>query len=462
MGDYDRVLAEVEGAPDQETAARLYEGRLFPLALARVAAQARDAALLVLTVGEQPWSVALSLSATRAPRVLAIHTEQSEHNLDRALDRLPGPRPEVLRKQVDKADSTAVYEAIREGLDALGVPAEDVVVDFTSGTKAMTAGASTFAGFRRLRQVYIASERLGGAAGRLFGRETVHEVDHPLVVLGDPDRTTAEQAFDAGDFALAERVFVELDEARVPGFHFAARARLARAYWSWDTLAFAEAADGLDEVATSLGRAQRRHVPHERLVDQIGRLREQAGHCRTLAAATARDAHPAARPEQANALLRWLLAGARRATSRRLDLAALLTYRALELALQRRLAVHGLDASDFRPPDPEDLLARYNRVAGPKHAVAALPAQVGLAQAWTVLTALGDAPLAAAGVPRDRLFGVIEARNHSVLAHGFRTVSGATVDSLRDVVLAIAARVADADQLPLPHPDDGFDFVRLG
>lgn len=461
MDEHTRALAEVEGAPDRETAARLYAERLFPLALARVAGMGGDAALLVLTVGDQPWSVALSLSATRSPRVLAIHTERSEPNLDRALDLLPGPRPEVLRKRVDKADSTKVYEAIREGLDALGVPAEDVVVDFTSGTKAMTAGASTFAGFRRLRQVYVTSERLAGAADRLFGREEVHRVDHPLVALGDPDREAAEQAFDAGDFALAERVFVELDEARVPAFHFAARARLARAYRSWDTLAFTEAANGLDEVATALSRAQRRHVARERLVEHADRLREQAGHCRTLAAAT-RHARPAAQPEQANALLRWLLAGARRATSRRLDLAALLTYRALELTLQRRLAVHGLDASDFRPPDPADLLARYNRVAGPKHAADELPDKLGLAQAWTVLTALGDAPLGAAAVPRDRLFGVIEARNHSVLAHGFRTVSGTTVDSLRDVVLTIATPVAAADQLPLPNPDDGFDFVRLG
>lgn len=465
--EYSRALAEVEAAPDRETAQRLYQERLFPLALARIQGKGGRASLLVLTVGNQPWSVALSLAATRAPRVLAIHTVESERNLVKALSLLPPElKPEEERRRlVERADSTQVYQAIREALDRIALPLEDVVIDFTSGTKAMTAGASTFAGFRRLRQVYVASEPLQGEAARgLFGRERVHQVDHPLVVLGEPDRLEAERAFQAGNFDLAARLFEELERARVPGFHFAARARLARAYQKWDTLGFAEAAQELGKIVDDLEAAPRSNLRHESLLDQVDRLREQADHCQTLAQAIKdrKDkGSPSAQPKQVNALLRWLLAGARRATPRRLDLAALLTYRALELALQRRLAVHGLDASNFQPNDPEELLERYNGLAGERHTLAKFPDKLGLAQSWFLLLALRDPVIQDADIRDDRLLGVIEARNHSVLAHGFGTVSEKTVNNLREVVVAVARRVVDDDRLPLPDPDDGFDFVRL-
>jgi len=458
----------VESAPDADTARARYRAELFPRSMERLTGAVHGARVLVLTVGAQPYSVALSLAATPAPVVIAIHTVESEASVDQALELLPERlRPPTLRRRiVDSADSTAVYQAVVEA--AKGHVPADVVIDFTSGTKAMTAGASTVAGYLRLRQVYISSRQLQGAGKGLFSHEVLHRVDHPLVVLGDIERQAAERAFDAGDWSLAERLFEELDQARVPGWHFGARATLARSYRAWEDLRFADAAHGLEDVARLLAQASSRFLPDEPLLRAVPRLQGQAAACRTLAAATASAARPQQAPAQVAAIARWLLSASRRAARQRRDLAALLLYRALELSLQRRLATHGLDAGAFELPQGWDggaLLSSYNQLTGPRHGLAEVPEQLALAQAHTMLLVLKDAVVTDidARIPRARLLGLVQARNRSVFAHGYRTLGDGAVQELRAVVLAYVQATVLADGQTIdPERDPDFDFVEVG
>lgn len=467
----EEAIARVEAATSREEAIARYEAEVFPLSLQLVVAQRRRADILVLTVGEQPYSVALSLAFTPADRVIALHTHESERNLDGALQLLPEPlrpAPPVERRPVGRADSTRVYETI---LDAVARnSSRDVVVDFTSGTKAMTAGASTVAGYQGWRQVYIESQLLDKVAhARLHSREVPQTVDHPLVVLGDLERVQAERAFDNGDFGVAAQAFKTLDRARVPHYHYGARARLAVAYRDWTDLRFAEASEGLRAVVDDLRATPARFVDREPLVELADRLAAQAAGTAGLATATRSEAvRPMFDAEQSALVIRWLLAGARREAPRRGDLAALLLYRALEAALQRRLATHGIDAGDVQIPEErkEAFLRAYNRAVGARrHRIEQVPPQLALSTAHTALLALEDAVVVRLHevIPRGKFQGLTTQRNNSVYAHGFQRVDGRSLEEFRDVVLAYARGAFEADGLPCDTASDpAMDFVRLG
>jgi CRISPR-associated protein (Cas_Cas02710) len=194
---YEKGVAALLAAP-VDAAKDIYETQVFARSLARFRAAAQPCDLLVLTAGTQPYSVALSLARAPARSVVLIHTDDSLSHAQRGAE-LAGVDRDLLRfRQVDKADSASVYRHIR---DAIQGDRSGVVIDFTSGTKAMTAAASAAAGYLGVAQVYIESTYLRPG---YFGRELVHVVDHPLVIFGDAKREEAERFYEQGAWAPAE------------------------------------------------------------------------------------------------------------------------------------------------------------------------------------------------------------------------------------------------------------------
>jgi CRISPR-associated protein (TIGR02710 family) len=430
---------------------QVYEGEYLPAALDVMRAHERRTDVLVLPTGTQPYSVALALALHPAAHVVLLHTEDSLRHARRAVDLAGVDRDTVRERPVAKAGSAEVYRAVsdvrRQFPDAV------ITVDITSGTKAMTAGASAVAGHLVLPQSYIETTAW---VGRFGGLEEAHDVPNPLVVFGDARRVEAERAFADGRFEFAAGVFRELGTAAVPGYQWSARERLADAYAAWDRLELGRAARLLGEAATSLRHTVALHAPGDGpLFAARSRIEGQADAARTLNGAFQRTARPAADAQQATLVLRYLLGRARRAPP---DLAALFSYRALELCAQRRLAVHGIDVANPLYPDAEALLVRYNALVPERHHVATLPAKLGLVQGWTLARALPDPVVVRCGTAA---LDHAEKRNASVYAHGFSAlderISTAFLEAVRPVALAVAA----ADDQEFPWPDDLFRPVDL-
>jgi CRISPR-associated protein (TIGR02710 family) len=456
------AASRVKAAAADEAEA-LYRAEYLPATAAYLAARGTSADVLVATVGTQPFSVALSLAYTRAARVYFIHTDESRRRADEALTLAQSPPGDAVYRPVGKADSVAVYREIRQAVE--DNPGRSIIIDFTSGTKAMTAAASTVAGHLRLRQVYIESSKLRDQP-LLFGNEEPHVVDHPLLALGDPQREEAERFFDNGHFETAQRLFADLRRVGVPGYCLDARIALCRGYGYWDALRFVEAGAELEAAVAALRGVSPAHARREQLLSAADQVARQAARARELARATGKDARTPHDPELCNILVRYLLAAARRRERREPDLASLLLYRALELSLQRRLAVNGFDAGNFVPPDDPSLLARFNRLAPSDHKLAVWPAKLALAQCRGVLEALDDEALRSllASVSVAKFNGMLEGRNRSLYAHGFRCLSHedrAFVEFKREALRWVEA-VARADDLATPAEDPDFDFVRLG
>jgi len=450
-----RAADLVREAADGPTAIRIYEEAYFPTAIAWMKTRAEPCDTLVVTVGHQHWSVALSMVRHPATEVVAVCSSSTEAVAIRAGELAGRPAHSIQRRTVHPHRSIEVYREIRAVAERS--KGRKVVVDISSGTKPMTAGASTAAGFFRMPQAYISAQSLRPDT-ELRGLEDVHTLDHPLAVFGDDVRREAEQAHDQGLYEVAARSFDDLDKVRAPDFHDGARAHLSRACGHWRGLRFVAAAEEFDAARSAL-EAARPHLRREPLVGVSGRLGEQSNAALMLARATARDSRTPHHPELAATMMRYLLqlpAWGHGDTG----LTALLAYRALEAALQRRLAIHGLDAD---APDytslPGDLLDRFNAVAGSRYAVQELPSKIACAQAYSLLATLGDA-VVEGGIPAKQFADRTQIRNQSVFTHGYRVIEERDLSGLRDIAGQIVDKTLRADGFERPASDAVFTPIR--
>jgi hypothetical protein len=454
MSSFDDAVAAVRSAPSAAAAQQAYDALYVPAAHARIRQEAEPVDVLVLTAGTQPYSIAISLIRHPAREVIGIVTADARPHFWDGVARAGVDRATVREVEVHKAGAAKVYLAVRDAV-ARAHGRGRVVVNITSGTKAMTAGLSSAAAWLGLPQFYVESEPL---AFRLFGLEVVHRVAHPLEVLGDLQRSRAEDAFNRRAWDEARRLFEDLEDARAPGAHWSARVTLCDACKAWEHLAFADAERGFLTVARRLEQA-RANLDREPLLDLVGSLRTLAASAGSLEAALGGPQRP---PESAAAtatVVRWLVSRARLFMDRQPDLSALLWYRTLEVCGQRRLAVHGVrdDAPDWSlmpdlPAKVEALGVKWDP-----------PDKVSLLAGRVVLRAIED-PVTV-GLLRvaseDRLRNLAKVRNEGPYAHGFRRAAPRDLANLRDLAWRTASATLAADGFALSEPDAAFDLPKF-
>lgn len=463
--EYEAAVAEFESmsATDAATLKSAYEGKVFPLALQRMARKLeahgwcrQPVDLLLLTAGTQPYSIMMSLVMSPARFVGFFHTDESLKNAEEAASQVFGRGASVSNHEyikVGKADPIAVYRAV------LRIWGErnprSVVVDVTSGTKAMTLASSSAAMVIGAKQRYVESSQTRHRGW--FVREEPHELPHPLVVMGDLTRREAEGLFDHGNYDSAARLFNTLHESGAPEFRYAERAAVARAYADADALRFDDAVSQVDRA--TLSRLRNASDTKDPICREAERIRLQISRFDELRRGDV----------SREALLRFFVAYARRRLSQRLfDAAALVHYRTLEMCVAARLASHGVDIDSVTEAalakaagsGADELLRRFNTaVVSERYELQAWPAQMGLVQGWTVLDLLGD-PLTTV-VNSNVLRGQVSMRNRSIFAHGHRPMREGDLERFVKTCELIRTKTAALEGWTLADPDPEFDFVQF-
>jgi CRISPR-associated protein (TIGR02710 family) len=324
-----------------------------------------------------------------------------------------------------------------------------VVVDFTGGTKCMSAALALQAHPWGCRFSYVGgTERTKDAVGVVVsGKEQVLHTQNPWEALGFRAVADAVTLFDQGAYGAAGQL---LEEARRQ-VHDPARKRelatlkaVADAYDAWDRFdhpaagrLLGDAVKGENDLRALFGpeRAERLRGLLERHREWVGRLAASQGPTRELMAD--------------------LLANARRCGARkRFDDGVARLYRVIEALAQLRLG------EDYDIPDtgrvPLERLPEGLRAAKAGQAQEGA-VKLGLQDAYVLLRERGDGlgecfHRRRLGDPKK---SNLQARNGSILAHGFAPVGEKVyVNLLADVLeLARAAGVNEAD---LP------EFPRLG
>jgi CRISPR-associated protein (TIGR02710 family) len=321
-----------------------------------------------------------------------------------------------------------------------------VVVDFTGGTKCMSAALALQAHRWRCLFGYVGgSERTKEGVGIVVsGKEQVLHCHNPWDALGYQAVEDAVILFDQGAFPAAGRLL----ERALRNVENPARKRelqavrtLAEAYEAWERFDHPAAAGKLVELekyANDLHalfgaeKADRLHSELQAHQKHLAALDIKAGPTREL-------------------VLDLLANARRRAAEGRHDDAVARLYRAIEAVAQVRLRQqHAIPETEHVPLDrvPESLRGRWASRAEEGQI------KLGLQEDYALLAELGD-PLGQRFQDlrlHDWQRSPLSSRNQSILAHGFRPVGNKVFEALWRAAL----QLADVEEGQLPA------FPRLG
>jgi len=380
---------------------------------------------MVVTVGtgtrpDVDMSEPLSKSIREAnpDMVVLVFTEGSRETAQRIKERVGGPPPMWLEECLSNGDDIeeafhASVRAIRRLMD-LGLSAEAITADYTSGTKAMTAGLALAAVTLRCGSLrYIAGRRKAGVV--VSGTERF-AVTPPSAVLALLNLSLAEEMIRSLQFDAAQRLcegvnvhlLLEEDRRRKEALLL-----VAQAYGAWDRFQHHKAKD-LFEKAKGLPVPEAFQVGSE-VLQRLRGLGDAAHQGRF-----------------SDDLLAELLANAcRRMLEGRWDDAVGRLYRSAEFLAQKALKErYGQDTGDL---DPSRLPEEARAALGPLQSSPEDKVLLGLEKAYRLLEALGH-PM---GQKFKELRGLLQERNQSLLAHGTRPVKEESARHFLRVLVAL-------------------------
>lgn len=414
--------------------------------------------LLVCTVGGSQKPIVESILHWKPDRVFFVTSAQTRSQVDTVLDAYAEETESPLSpgqydvKVVPDAEDligcvTAIRELERDVTDWATRPGADyaVVVDFTAGTKCMTAALALVSQRWPCRYAYVGGERRTkeGVGVVENGSERVVDSANPWDALGYRAVEDFVVLFDQRAFAAAANTVEEAKKRiddRARKREMSALEHLARAFDAWDRFDHKKGKAHLEDVAKQEN-------------DLCAALGDHSAK-RLKGALPTLKAHIDSLVDTATPSLQHvidLLANAkRRREEGRFDDAVARLYRAIEALAQVALKErHGIESTEKVPLDrlPESLRPQWTSKA--EEGVVML----GLQDAYTLLASLND-PLGEA-FRKQELNGTkspLTARNRSILAHGFDRVGENVFNPLWKAALALA----DMEEAKLPS------FPRLG
>lgn len=404
--------------------------------------------LLIATVGSSPGPLVFTCQQWKPERVRFLPTEQTTGVIDDILNRLANGDFRLLPGQCDRTILQAEnFESCVARLRPLTQEVLDwmsrgngfeVILDFTGGTKCMTAALATVSRSWPCTYSYIGGlERDKAGVGAVIdGRESVHYVSSPWQSLGYQSLENWHHLFNHRQYQAA-RLALEPARNQAPDARkgeFAALLNLTETYELWDRFRHKQALDLLGKVISRRNDLQvrLRHADQLPLEAHLERL------------TTLRDNAPPSRAHLVD-----LIANAeRRGIEFRYDDAVARFYRFFEACAQLRLAEdHGRPETGKLLWDelPTEFRSQL-RVSPRDDGTVAL----GLKNTYNLLAALGD-PL---GPMYDTLHmqEELQIRNDSILAHGWTPIDEKGYQRLRQTTreLADLLSITPADLVVFP------------
>lgn len=404
---------------------------------------------MIVSVGGSPAGQAAALSHHRPELVCFYASNETVENIPevkRAIDYALTADKKLIVE--DPADFFACYQKALECaafLEGSGLSADQILVDFTGGTKVMSAALSLLAVSKGYQMCYVSGtvRDKGGMGQVISGTEQVFEQVNPWDALAIEERKSAALYASAFQFEAAREAYGwAAEKARQPGLrrYLRAMVQTVEGYSAWDRFQHQSAVESMKSGVQEL-QAYIEYAPDEgarRFVRHVGENMSFLNGLRQ----SSRGFSVLCRPYLAD-----LLANARRRASEgKFDDAVARLYRCIEMAEQIALKAYGITTGGVKPDQiPEslrrDYVQRYSsegRIRLPLHAAYLLLRELG--------DQLGEKYLAR----QDELKKVLSSRNDSILAHGRVPVQKKTFESLSELALGFTG--LDESDLPVfPH-----------
>jgi CRISPR-associated protein (TIGR02710 family) len=387
---------------------------------------------MVITVGVGrgiEHAIALSIRNSHPDQIVFLVTEQSAKTLERIEEEakglgitLPPYETELIS---DENDAELAYEAAVSAIRKLGgkgIAPSDITVDYTTGSKPMSAGALYAAIMEGCGEiVYVTGKR--DENGRVISGTERFLTFAPTRLLARRFLTEAVRLFNAWQFTAAKQLIDEFlqpfpkDRVLELFPDLDGLGKLCVAYQAWDAfdhIAAQKAFDGVDR------KTMERWSPD-------GQIARNKGWVNKLVRKLQSD-KPTERLCEELLVDLWANALRRLDEGRFIDAVARL-YRLAELIAQfRLLRQFEIDTSDVEmgkvPENMREKLENYRDERG--------KVKIPLRASYELLEALGDEVGKAWAQPKLR--DALSARNNSIAAHGLEPVTGEVAYKLKEAI----------------------------
>lgn len=224
---------------------------------------------LVLSVGTSYEPMVLNINLLKPERILFLYTEKSEIILNKVVKHC-GLQPNQFSKSlVSETNPLDIYREIKKCY-LEWKKQTNMYIDFTGGTKAMSAAAAMAASIIDVQLVYIGTtDYLADFRKPNPGSEELYFINNPLAVFGDLEIEKAYALFDMYNYAGAVEK-LEILKEDIPDPNIRQQLNfvylLAKCYEAWDALDFVPAYDYLKNLNRQLKRDRSMH-PNFLLMD---------------------------------------------------------------------------------------------------------------------------------------------------------------------------------------------------
>jgi len=394
---------------------------------------------MIVSVGGTPEALIPSLKEYKPAFVCFFSSQQSIDKVPEIKRKLDFRFEDYKVVLDDVNDLLQCYEkalACCDFFERKKVPPEEIVVDYTGGTKVMSAALVLLAVSKGFSLSYVGgTERDKGGLGQVIdGGEQVFAQANPWEVMAIDEIKRLVLLFNRFQFEAAEKQLEDaINKVRKEDLkhYFESLRKLCQGYLLWDRFAHKKAMaplrEGLEELRRYAG------ISGDKAASSLAnKVEENLQFLKDFSANSGNFSQPS----------RWhlldLLANARRRSEEgKYDDAVARLYRSLEFLAQLKLrGEYGIDTGNvdlsrlqqrLKASEVGELRRNYFDHSDGK-------VKLGSKAAYHLLQWLGD-ELGEQYVRCKDIAGVLAARNASILAHGFTPVTKDTFGKLWELVL---------------------------
>ncbi len=426
---------------------------------------------LVVSVGTSYEPIVLNIRLLRPKRILFLHTAETESTLSKIVKYCELEVVEYEKRRVSETSPLDIYQEIKRSYIDWGKPGK-MYIDFTGGTKAMSAAAAMAGAMIDVQLVYVGSnDYLTDFRKPNPGSETLFYIDNPLAIFGDFEIEKALALFERYNYAGAQEKLGELKE-NIPDPSIRQQMNfvylLAKVYEAWDALDFREAFAYIKKLNHQLRRDRMMHdsfllmdcyeylEKQEEILGYLNEIPEMLKKRHNIDIIKSKNIMHAL-------MFTMYQSACIREKQEKYDMATLLFYRLLEMIEQRRMSHYGLYVSQmnyaeirydkkYQPAYGElDAKGQFEYFKGKVKEIKMelfgrtgneyLPEQVSLLEGFIMLMALGDPIIHFQGKRENdklkRIRAMVYLRNNSIFAHGLGPVSYGDYTKFKNIVLEI-------------------------
>jgi CRISPR-associated protein (TIGR02710 family) len=374
-----------------------------------------NAMVITLGIGEGvEHGIVKSIKAHNPNFIFFIATKRSVNTLPKI--------EEVLQRKLEKEkfelivledenDIQECYKKSREAIRLLeekGFARDQIYIDFTSGTKAMSSGATLASISEECETlIYVAGKRNNSTGRVITGTEKIITLT-PLEIFAESKRKDVINLFNRYQFNACLEIIEDMKNRlhdREILNNFITLEKISLAYLEWDRFNHKKAMEHLQTLTKNelaklgidisknkkflgilINAKEKFHLHH--IIDLLGNAK-------------------------------------RRSKEGKYDDAVARLYRLIELIGQYQLLKHGIDTSNVDIEKvPLELKEKYERKKNEKGKI-----RIGLFEDYELLKALGE-DLGHKFETYKELHDMLEKRNNSILAHGLASIDKNTYDKI--------------------------------